>query len=171
MISMSNYHNVSIIVATDQNLAIGKENTIPWHLRNDLQHFKELTTGKTIIMGRNTFASLNYKKLPNRLSVVITSDPTIATKYEVETHTSLAEALKAHEQESEIMIIGGGKIYAEAIDIANKLYLTRVHTAVQNPDVYFPHYEARFSLIKEESFKADQQNDFDYDFCELEAIS
>ena len=159
------YKNVSVIVAVAENLAIGKNNTMPWHLRAYLQYFKKITMGKTIIMGRNTFASLGYKKLPGRTSVVITSDDNFADVYQVETHKSLPDALLEHHNEDEIMIIGGGKLYKEAVRYASTLYVTRVRTVISDADVFFPAYDDSFSLMQQENFPADEQNDFDYSFC------
>ena len=162
------YQNVTVIVAVAANLAIGRDNTIPWHLRADLQYFKKMTMDKTIIMGRNTFASLGFRKLPGRTSVVVTSDPELGDKYGVETYTSLAAAIAAHRGEPEIMIIGGGRLYREAVNYAARLLVTKVDTVVEDAQVFFPSFEDAFNLISCEDFKADEQNDFDYSFCVYE---
>ena len=162
------YQNVTVIVAVAANLAIGRDNTIPWHLRADLQYFKKMTMDKTIIMGRNTFASLGFRKLPGRTSVVVTSDPELGDKYGVETYTSLADAIAAHRGEPEIMIIGGGRLYREAVNYAARLLVTKVDTVVEDAQVFFPSFEDAFNLISREDFKADEQNDFDYSFCVYE---
>ena len=159
------YQNVTVIVAVAANLAIGRDNTIPWHLRADLQYFKKMTMDKTIIMGRNTFASLGFRKLPGRTSVVVTSDPTLGDKYGVETYTSLDAAIAAHRGEPEIMIIGGGRLYREAVNYAARLLVTKVDTVVEDAQVFFPSFEDAFKLVGREDFKADEQNDFDYSFC------
>ena len=135
------YQNVTVIVAVAANLAIGRDNTIPWHLRADLQYFKKMTMDKTIIMGRNTFASLGFRKLPGRTSVVVTSDPELGDKYGVETYTSLADAIAAHRGEPEIMIIGGGRLYREAVNYAARLLVTKVDTVVEDAQVFFPSFE------------------------------
>ena len=162
------YQNVTVIVAVAANLAIGRDNTIPWHLRADLQYFKKMTMDKTIIMGRNTFASLGFRKLPGRTSVVVTSDPEFGDKYGVETYTSLADAIAAHRGEPEIMIIGGGRLYREAVNYAARLLVTKVDTVVKDAQVFFPSFEDAFKLVGREDFKADEQNDFDYSFCVYE---
>ena len=162
------YQNVTVIVAVAANLAIGRDNTIPWHLRADLQYFKKMTMDKTIIMGRNTFASLGFRKLPGRTSVVVTSDPELGDKYGVETYTSLADAIAAHRGEPEIMIIGGGRLYREAVNYAARLLVTNVDTVVKDAQVFFPSFEDAFMLVGREDFKADEQNDFDYSFCVYE---
>ena len=162
------YQNVTVIVAVAANLAIGRDNTIPWHLRADLQYFKKMTMDKTIIMGRNTFASLGFRKLPGRTSVVVTSDPALGDKYAVETFTSLADAIAAHRGEPEIMIIGGGRLYREAVNYAARLLVTKVDTVVKDAQVFFPSFEDAFKLVGREDFKADEQNDFDYSFCVYE---
>lgn len=168
MIADKVYQNVTVIVAVAANLAIGRDNTIPWHLRADLQYFKKMTMDKTIIMGRNTFASLGFRKLPGRTSVVVTSDPALGDKYGVETFTSLADAIAAHRGEPEIMIIGGGRLYREAVNYAARLLVTKVDTVVENAQVFFPSFEDAFTLVGREDFKADEQNDFDYSFCVYE---
>ena len=162
------YQNVTVIVAVAANLAIGRDNTIPWHLRADLQYFKKMTMDKTIIMGRNTFASLGFRKLPGRTSVVVTSDPELGDKYGVETYTSLAAAIAAHRGEPEIMIIGGGRLYREAVNYAARLLVTKVDTVVKDAQVFFPSFDDAFKLVGREDFKADEQNDFDYSFCVYE---
>ena len=162
------YQNVTVIVAVAANLAIGRDNTIPWHLRADLQYFKKMTMDKTIIMGRNTFASLGFRKLPGRTSVVVTSDPELGDKYGVETYTSLAAAIAAHRGEPEIMIIGGGRLYREAVNYAARLLVTKVDTVVEDAQVFFPSFDDAFKLVGREDFNADEQNDFDYSFCVYE---
>ncbi|MBQ1426773.1 MAG: dihydrofolate reductase, partial [Succinivibrionaceae bacterium] len=146
------YQNVTVIVAVAANLAIGRDNTIPWHLRADLQYFKKMTMDKTIIMGRNTFASLGFRKLPGRTSVVVTSDPELGDKYGVETYTSLAAAIAAHRGEPEIMIIGGGRLYREAVNYAARLLVTKVDTVVEDAQVFFPSFEDAFRLVGREDF-------------------
>ena len=156
------YQNVTVIVAVAANLAIGRDNTIPWHLRADLQYFKKMTMDKTIIMGRNTFASLGFRKLPGRTSVVVTSDPTLGDRYGVETFTSLADAIAAHRGEPEIMIIGGGRLYREAVvNYAARLLVTKVDTVVEDAQVFFPSFEFMNSVcsrVEQELKKATKED-------------
>ena len=163
--------NISIIVAYDENRAIGRENSIPWQLPADLQHFKSLTMGKTIIMGRNTFASLNYRLLPGRTSVVITSDPESIIKYGAEVYTSLDEALAAHASEQEIMIIGGGLLYRSSLSLAYKIYATEVDVRIEDADTYFPELPENFRKVSEERHNADDKNQYVFDYVLYERVN
>ena len=143
------YSNVSIIAAVADNGAIGYRNQLLWHLREDLQRFKRLTTGHTIIMGRNTFESLPAGPLPNRTNVVISRSTAAIAGCEV--YDSLEKAIEAHRSEEEIFIIGGAQIYAQAMSMASKLYLTHVETSPEEADAFFPtvDYDAWEAIKKE----------------------
>ncbi len=160
--------NLSIIVAYDRNMAIGKDNTIPWRLSSDMKHFKELTMGKTIIMGRKTFASLNYKLLPGRTSVVVSSDPSLSDKYGPEVYPSLDAAIKAHDTETEVMIIGGGRLYHSALPLVYKIYATEVDTEIKDADTFFPLIPSEFVKISSESYGIDEKNQYPYTFVSYE---
>ncbi len=116
---------ISIIVAVANNGIIGGENNLLWHIREDLQHFKRITTGHPIIMGRKTFESLG-RPLPNRTNVVITRQPNYSTPGCVVVH-SLDEAIKLFSPQEEIFIIGGGEIYKQAWNKADKFYITWIN--------------------------------------------
>ncbi len=166
-----NFPRVSIIVAHDHNLAIGKGNEIPWHLSADLQYFKQKTMGKTIIMGLNTFASLGYRQLPGRKSIVITSHSDVANRHQVTTYSSLESALAdTASDNSETMIIGGGKLYSSAIKYASRLYVTLVDTVVDGADTFFVPYENDFSLTWSEEHCSDEKNQYNYIFRIYERI-
>ena len=167
---------VSIIAAVSQNRVIGNKGQIPWHIPEDLKRFKELTTGHPVIMGRKTFESIG-KPLPNRTNIIITSNPDYhppdyppdewnsLTPPDLHTVHSLNEALelaKKYEQ-NEIFIIGGGKIYEQALPIADKLYLTLVKTKITG-DTFFPDY-SRFKNIVSET--KSQSEKHEYTFYEL----
>lgn len=158
------YQNLSLIVAFDLSKAIGKSNTIPWHLSNDMKHFKECTMGKTIIMGRNTFASLNYKCLPGRNSVVISSDSELHLKYNVEVHSTLESAIEAHRSEDEVFIIGGGMIYKSALPLVKKIYATEVNTIIEGADTFFSNIPEDFKELDKTSHVSDEKNEFSYSF-------
>lgn len=130
-----NKNNISIIVAIAENRAIGKNNELLWHISEDLKHFKNTTSGHTVIMGRKTYESLG-RPLPNRRNIVISRNPSYCAEG-CETATSLNEAIKITESESEVFVIGGGQIYAQAMDIASKIYLTIVHKNY-DADTFFP---------------------------------
>ena len=160
--------NISIIVAIAENFAIGKNNDLLFHLPNDLKRFKQITTGKPVIMGRNTLLSLPNGPLKNRRNIVISDIP--GDHFEgCEMTDSIEGALKLAENEDEAFIIGGGMIYRQFYPIAGKLYLTLVHKAF-DADVYFP--EIKFEEWKE-SFREDhydQTNDFHFSYLNLERI-
>ncbi len=157
--------NISIIVAIAENFAIGKNNELLFYLPNDLKRFKEITSGHTIIMGRNTLLSLPKWPLPNRRHIVITDN-----KEDVfpgcETVFSIAEAIAKVKSEEEAFVIGGGMIYKQFYPMAGKLYLTLVHKSF-NADVYFP--EIDFSEWDEEAREEfyDEKNDFKYSYLNL----
>src|SRR3989338_10690206 len=130
---------LSLIAAVAKNGVIGAKNDLPWYLPEDLRHFKMLTTGKTVLMGRKTFESILKrlgKPLPNRKNVVVTRDAQYVASAEVCLHHTVEEAL-AHHQNEEIMVAGGGEIFKQTIARADRLYITEVHREVDG-DVYFP---------------------------------
>lgn len=158
---------LSAIVAMSENRVIGVNNQLPWHLPADLKHFKTLTTGHPIVMGRKTFESIG-KPLPNRTNIILTRDPTyLATGCLVVTSIAEALNLSAVKQTNEIFIIGGATIYKQLLPQINKLYLTLVHTTIVG-DTYFPPIEMS-EWIEEarEEHAADEVNRFDYSFVTL----
>jgi dihydrofolate reductase len=138
-----------IIAAIARNRIIGKNGKLPWNIPEDLKRFKQLTTGHTVIMGRNTFESFGSKPLPGRLNIVITSRCING----VMTYPSLGFATQALKNEVEIFVIGGGKLFAEALKSADELRLTMVDQEVDG-DAYFPPYadylRNNFQLTHEE---------------------
>ena len=158
--------NISIIVAIAENFAIGKNNDLLFHLPNDLKHFKEITSGHTIIMGRNTLLSLPKWPLPNRRHIVIT-DKKDDIFPGCETVFSIDEAIEKVKNEEEAFIIGGGMIYRQFFPIAGKLYLTLVHKPF-DADVFFPKIEySDWKEVSCEDFK-DEKNGFKYSYLNLE---
>jgi dihydrofolate reductase len=137
-----------IIAAIARNRVIGNNGKIPWHIPEDLARFKQLTTGHVVIMGRKTFDSLE-NPLPNRTNIVITSRVINGVK----SYPSLSFALQALKNEKEVFVIGGGRLYAEALKFADELRLTLVDREVAG-DTYFPPYkeilQKNFRMIKEE---------------------
>lgn len=126
---------VSIIVAYTNNYAIGKNNELLFHISEDLKRFKKLTTGKTVIMGRKTFESLPNGALPQRRNIVITHSN--ITYKDTEVVHSLKEAIDLAGNE-DVFIIGGGSIYNEAINIADKIYATEIYCTISDADTFFP---------------------------------
>lgn len=153
---------ISIVVAASDNQVIGIENKLPWHLPADLKFFKNLTTGHTILMGRKTFESIG-KALPNRRNLVITRDRHF-TAEGCELFHSMEEAIAAC-VEGETFIIGGDSIYKQALSLCNKIYLTRVHTHIENGQAFFPELDATvWSLISSDFVSKDDRNLFDMHF-------
>ena len=128
---------ISLIVAHDKNRVIGLNNELPWHLPGDLKYFKEMTMHKPIIMGRKTFESIG-KPLPGRRNIVVTRNPGYRAN-DIETATSLEEAIRIAGDVEEIMIIGGEQIFKESMAIADRLYITEIDHEFQG-DTYFPEY-------------------------------
>jgi dihydrofolate reductase len=156
---------ISIIVAAANNNAIGKDNKLPWHLKGDLQYFKKLTTNHCIIMGRNTFESIG-KPLPNRTNIVLTSDPSYTPQGIVVRH-DLQAALDycTRWAQQEVYIIGGAQLYTSSMDVAHKVFLTRVDTDIEKADAFFaPLDEKKWSLVQAERHFKDEHNDHDYIF-------
>jgi len=155
---------ISIIVAASHNNVIGKDNQLIWRLSADLKRFKALTTGHHIIMGRKTFDSIG-KPLPNRTSIIITHQ----TDYKAEgciVVNSLEEALAKVPADQEAFVIGGGTIYKEAIDKADKLYLTLVHGKFDG-DTFFPKLDSKkWESLKREDHMPDAKNEHAYSFID-----
>lgn len=162
--------SISIIVAIDENNAIGKDNNLLCHLPNDLKYFKELTTNHTIIMGRKTFDSLPNGALPNRRNIVISHNNALALE-NCELANSIEQAINLCQDEKEVFIIGGSTIYNEAIKLANKLYVTQIHNQFEGADTFFP--EIDFTVWKEvfsrKNFK-DEKNKYEHDFILYQKI-
>lgn len=148
---------INIIVAASLNNVIGKDNKLLWRQSADLKRFKELTTGKTVVMGRKTYDSIG-KPLPNRRNIVITRQSIEIPGCEVV--NSLEEALNL---DNEIFIIGGGEIYQKSIILADKIFFTLIQTEVEG-DTYFPVLGDEWKIESKEDFLKDEKNQFDYQF-------
>lgn len=137
--------SVSMIAAVGKNLELGKNNDLIWHFKEDMKFFKDTTMGHTVVMGRKTFESLP-KALPGRKNIVISSN----AQYQAQgatVVTSVEEALQIADNE-EVFVIGGGKIYAEFLPYADKLYLTEIDAECTDADTYFPQFN-KSEYIKE----------------------
>ena len=128
--------NISIIVAIAQNNAIGKDNDLIWHISDDLKRFKALTSGHTVIMGRNTWNSLPRRPLPKRRNIVLTHDDTFAEEGAEVAH-SLQQVLEMVRDEEEAFIMGGAAVYRQFLPFVNHIYVTWVWQDF-DADVYFP---------------------------------
>lgn len=161
---MTKQPELSIIVAVDQNNAIGHRGDLLCHLPNDLRRFKRITERHTVIMGRRTFESLPKGALPNRTNMVITSDK--AENYPGCTVVrSLDEAIEKSPADKEIFIIGGGQLYRTALPMAQKLYLTRIHHTFTDADTFFPPIETHeWETVEKEACTADEKHAHNYTF-------
>ncbi|KAG9591762.1 hypothetical protein KCV01_g11364, partial [Aureobasidium melanogenum] len=126
---------VHLVAALDENFAIGKKGNLPWHLPDDLKYFKELTTGRSVLMGRKTAESIG-RALPNRVNYVLSRKGEAPFPGQI-TVRSVAEA-QASCGHTGLMVIGGGEVYREALPYARELYLTYVYHAFEGADVFFP---------------------------------
>lgn len=157
---------ISIIAAVAKNGIIGKTNALPWHLPADLKRFKELTTGKPIIMGRKTYESIG-RPLPNRTNIVITSDKNLKIEGCVVVG-SPDEAIEAAKGAEEVMIIGGGEIYRQFLPKVSRMYLTEVDTEIEG-DVFFPEFDrSEWREVFREEHAPDEKNKYPYTFLTLE---
>jgi dihydrofolate reductase len=157
---------LALIAALADNRVIGRDNRLPWRLSADLRHFKTVTMGKPVIMGRNTYESIG-KPLPGRSNIVLTRDPHYQAPGCQVVH-SLDQALEAAAGHAEVMVIGGAQLYRQAIDRAKRLYLTRVKADVEG-DTLFPEFDpAQWRELDRESHRADDKNEHDYEFITLE---
>lgn len=160
---------ITIVVAMGLNNEIGAENQLPWHLPNDLKHFKEITSGHPVIMGRKTYESIG-KPLPNRTNIVISRKKDWFEEG-ILIVGSIKEAIKfAKKIDDDICIIGGGKIFEQTMDLTDRLEVTIVETNV-DADTFFPKIDSKiWQIIDEECFDKDEKNAYNYRFQTYERI-
>lgn len=153
---------VSIIVAIAQNGTIGDKNSLLWHIKEDMRFFRTTTSGHAVVMGRKTFESLGSKPLPKRKNIVITrADRSFEGAF---TAHSLEEAIAMAEGDEEIFIIGGAQIYAEALSVADRMYITRVERDYEG-DTSFPKIDySKWCLVSEERFERGEEFDAPFAF-------
>lgn len=158
---------ISMIAAMADNRIIGADNDMPWRLPADLKHFKSITMGKPVLMGRKTYESIG-KALPGRPNIVITTNKSYSLADAIVV-TSIGAAMQEAAAFEEVMIIGGGSIYQSMLTQAQRLYLTFIDLKV-NGDTQFPDYEANANWIEvaRETHKKDEKNPHDYTFVTLE---
>lgn len=158
---------IHLVVAKSDNNVIGHDNQLIWHLPNDWKHFKEITTGHPIIMGRKTFESIG-RILPNRTNIIITRNKNYSIENTKVAH-SLNEAIEiAKKIDEDIFIIGGGKIYEQALDLVDILEVTEVHGNFEG-DTYFPEIDLNvWKEISRIKHHKDEKNKFDYSFVRYE---
>lgn len=156
---------ISLIAAVDNQFAIGKNNQLLCHLPADLKMFRELTTGRTVIMGRRTFESLPNGALPKRKNIVISRTFSTPENADFIVCSSLQEALDFCSQEEEVFIIGGAQLYEQSINKADFLYITHIHSSFQGADVFFPSINSdEWVLNSKKDLFADEKNLYDYSF-------
>lgn len=157
---------ISLVVAADDKNLIGRDNDLPWRLPNDLKHFKAVTLGKPILMGRKTFESIG-KPLPGRRNLVLSRHASWNAPG-VQAVTSFAAARALTKAEPELMVIGGAHVYAATLPKADRIYLTRVHATLEG-DTWFPAINpTQWRVLMRERHGADERHEFDYSFIVLE---
>lgn len=158
---------LTLIAALDDNRAIGRDNTLPWQLPEDLKRFKAKTMGKPLLMGRKTAESLG-RALPGRLNLVLTRQGQAPFPGMVACAT-VEEALAHAKDVEEVMVIGGGDIYTLALPHASRLLLTHVHTSTDNADAFFPDFDpAQWVVTSEEHRAADDRHAMAFSFVDYE---
>ena len=154
---------ISIIAAVARNRAIGYENKLIYWLPNDLKRFKALTTGHTIIMGRNTFLSLPKGALPNRRNIVLTRSQKAFPGCDV--YASLEDALAHCDKDEDVYIIGGASVYRQALPLADRLCLTEINDTPEKADTFFPPYDD-WKEVSRENHEKDERHEYEYSFVD-----
>lgn len=158
--------SLSIIAAMSDNRTIGRDNQLPWRMPADLAHFKRLTIGKPIVMGRRTWESLPGL-LPHRTHIVVTRDRDYQANGALVVH-SIDQAIELAGDVDEVMVVGGAKLYAQTIPLATRMHLTLVHDYFDG-DTAFPDYEeGEWREVARERHNADERNPHAYSFVELQ---
>ena len=159
---------LAIIVATDEQGLIGKDNDLPWKLSADLQYFRRVTMGKPLIMGRSTHESIG-RALPGRQNIVVTKNTSFSAEGCTIAH-SVDEALQACEDTEEVMVMGGASLYEQFLPHAKRLYLTHVHASLEG-DTWFPDWhKSEWQEVSREDHLADDKNEYDYSFSVFDRI-
>jgi dihydrofolate reductase len=166
---MSGGPRVSLLVAAAENGTIGRDNGMPWHLPDDLRHFKALTLGKPVLMGRRTFDSIG-RPLPGRTNLVLTRTPGWSAPG-VTVVADLAAALAAASTAPELMVAGGAQVYALALPAASRIYLTRIHAVIEG-DTRLPDFDpGDWEEIAREPHPADARHPYAMSFVTLQRRS
>lgn len=158
---------ITLVAAKNEKNVIGDDNQLIWHLPNDLKHFKQITTGHPVIMGRLTFESMG-RPLPNRTNIVITRNKDWNAEGVIVVHSLQSAVEKAYELDEEVFVIGGGQIYNQAIEIADVIELTEVYNQAEG-ETYFPFIDPEvWQLVSKLNFSKDEKHPFDYSFVRYE---
>jgi len=159
---------ISIIVAASINNVIGNSGNLPWHLPGDLKHFKEITMGKPMIMGRTTWDSIG-RALPGRQSIVMSRQPDFVAAG-ADVAATVEDALALAGAATEVMIIGGGELYRQFLPRTARIYLTRVHVRIDG-DTYFPELDENdWRVVEEEHFLSSDTREHAFDFLTMERV-
>ncbi len=159
-----NTPHIAIIAALDEQNGIGRKGGLLCHLPADLKHFKEITSGHCVIMGRKTYESLPKGALPNRTNIVVTSG-TAQDFPGCIIARSVEEALSHCKEDETVFIIGGGELYRSTLHLTDKLYLTRIHHTFEDADTFFPEIDFNeWKLVHSETRKKDEKHPYDYSF-------
>ncbi|WJG09052.1 type 3 dihydrofolate reductase [Aliiglaciecola sp. LCG003] len=160
---------ISMIAAMANQRVIGADNKMPWHLPADLAHFKRITLGKPVVMGRKTYESIG-KALPGRLNIVVSRDPSYSLK-DATVVLSCEDAIDVAGTTEELMIIGGGTLYQHFLPLCQRLYLTEIGLTTEG-DTYFPDYlqSGNWQQLEVVSHQADDRNPYPYTFKTLQRI-
>lgn len=158
---------LSLVVAIGENNEIGAAGNLLWHLPKDMARFKEITIGHHVLMGRKTYQSIpeKYRPLKSRVNIVVSTGSTFD---EVVNVATLEEGIRFAKDngEDELMIIGGGQIYAAAFPLADKIYLTKVCATFPEADTFFPELDNDWQIVTKSTISADEANPFTMEFCE-----
>lgn len=152
---------INMIVAASTNNGIGIHNTLPWHISEDLQYFKKMTSSHAILMGRKTYDSIG-RPLPNRTNIVLTKDLNFAPEGVTVIHT-VEEALSLFPHYPEVFIIGGGQIYNLLLPFVDNLYITLVQTEI-DADTFFPEYSHLFKQVDASPLHYNEESQLTYQF-------
>ena len=159
--------SVHAIVAVASDWAIGRQGGLLCHLPADMRHFKEVTMGHSIVMGRKTFESFPKGPLPGRQNIVVTRNRKYRPEGVTVAHT-IDAALRKAEMPGEVFIIGGAQLYAATIDRVSMLYLTQLHATFDDADAFFPAIDPeQWQVLEQEAHQADNRNPYDYTFVKL----
>ncbi|SFC76123.1 dihydrofolate reductase [Bacillus sp. OV322] len=158
---------ISLMLAMDENRVIGKDNKLPWHLPADLQYFKKMTTGHSVIMGRKTFDSIG-RLLPGRKNIILTKNKSFEAEGAEVYHNILELKKMAERENDEVFVIGGAEIFKEMLPISDRLYITHIHHVFEG-DVFFPEVaEEQWSRISLTPGEQDEKNKYPFDFAVYE---
>jgi len=160
---------ITIVVAVGKNNEIGKGNQLLWHLPKDLKHFKEITNGYPVVMGRKTYDSIG-KPLPNRTNIIVTRKTDWFEEGILIVNTLKEASKHAKKINEKVFVIGGGDIYKQCMEVADRIELTRVDGEF-DADVFFPEInEKEWEIVEEECIEKDEKNDYDFCFQTFERI-